>query len=557
MSDVEPIMIYAEETDDSTSFRSELLQRILTRKITNSEILDMNAGYSSLLRNWILVKKALNLYQVVQNWFSRNEVDKQSKFFVRMRKINKIYQVGQKFELRKIKNAFDNLKEDFSKKKNFSKGLKTMRKVFLNQKLSIEFLTNLQKINHNHSSTSLTAPLQNRSLIVDAVSKEEVVSGLKLLKSVLKTTQRKIKRSWLNIIHEHIQENSEVKKTEQEEDNTSQSTISSEEATKLRNMNLYLLCKNLESKKKRQTWRKWNKFWIMRDDLLTANQSAMRQVMQRALYKFELSWISKKFYKWRYQIDPVSEMAETIEQNLQTEDVEFKPEIETVNICSQTEATKIETCEAQIETDPEAIESCEQIIETDQVVLADQEIQTDLRSEEMDFKTPDDEGKRKIKKDVSQDKLPPTSPRHSKSDFPLQIKRVVNFSKKSDSSVNSQKSEKVVEKPIRPYWSARNRVLCKPEHLQSKSQKPSTSRQEYNNLLHSGMKEDLSKEKADDGVEEIWFSIHGDSSIEESSEEEPESQDSENKKSQRIRIPQFKISKTYDKRSSSHNFRYI
>jgi hypothetical protein len=112
-----------------------------------------------------------------------------------MRKINKIYQVGQKFELRKIKNAFDNLKEDFSKKKNFSKGLKTMRKVFLNQKLSIEFLTNLQKINHNHSSTSLTAPLQNRSLIVDAVSKEEVVSGLKLLKSVLKTTQRKIKRS--------------------------------------------------------------------------------------------------------------------------------------------------------------------------------------------------------------------------------------------------------------------------------------------------------------------------------------------------------------------------
>lgn len=51
MSDVEPIMIYAEETDDSTSFRSELLQRILTRKITNSEILDMNAGYSSLLRN--------------------------------------------------------------------------------------------------------------------------------------------------------------------------------------------------------------------------------------------------------------------------------------------------------------------------------------------------------------------------------------------------------------------------------------------------------------------------------------------------------------------------
>ena len=50
---------------------------------------------------------------------------------------------------------------------------------------------------------------------------------------------------------------------------------------------------------------------------------------------------------------------------------------------------------------------------------------------------------------------------------------------------------------------------------------------------------------------EIKFSMHGDSSIDEYEDQ------SEEMHVPNIRIPRFKLSKTYDKRSISHNHRYI
>jgi hypothetical protein len=201
----------------------------------------------------------------------------------------------------------------------------------------------------------------------------------------------------------------------------------------------------------------------------------------------------------------------------------------------------------------------DQITITDEKLVFEQETQTDRLSEDMKYCTPDDVGKRKNKKEESEDKLPPAKPRILKGDLPLQIKRVVDFSQKSKSnSISSKNSSMSDKKPefIKGFKSARTKVLCKPQHIAYEAQKPSTSRHEYNNLPYQQMEQEFSKDLNEEEFEEIRFSIHGDSSVEESWDEE-DTDSVDKKKSQSIRIPQFKISKTYDKRASSHNFRYI
>jgi len=67
MSDVEPIMIYQdEETEDGTSSRNELLQRIIVRYEENNRIIDMKSGFIAFIKHCIFKKKVINLTQVLQ-----------------------------------------------------------------------------------------------------------------------------------------------------------------------------------------------------------------------------------------------------------------------------------------------------------------------------------------------------------------------------------------------------------------------------------------------------------------------------------------------------------
>lgn len=232
---------------------------------------------------------------------------------------------------------------------------------------------------------------------------------------------------------------------------------------------------------------------------------------------------------------------------MQTEQIEIKEFLEINNIDIQTEEITISTNEVATETISITVNDCE--ITTDLIGLNDVEIQTDELSEDRKFTTPDDLNKKKKNK-ISEVKQAAATTRISKADFPLQIKRVV-FGK--DSEDNQSK-----ERKVKGSQTARPIVICKSEHLKSHSQQPSTSRQEYIKFENLEI-QDQSKEVEEEELEEIRFSIHGDSSVNESDEEGEEinSQNVEVRKASAIRIPQFKISKTYDKRASSHNLRYI
>lgn len=65
------------------------------------------------------------------------------------------------------------------------------------------------------------------------------------------------------------------------------------------------------------------------------------------------------------------------------------------------------------------------------------------------------------------------------------------------------------------------------------------------------------QEYGEDDEEEIGFSICGESSIDQFSESEQFQDQAEKGKTTKIKIPKFSVSKTYDKRSSLHNMRYI
>ena len=87
---------------------------------------------------------------------------------------------------------------------------------------------------------------------------------------------------------------------------------------------------------------------------------------------------------------------------------------------------------------------------------------------------------------------------------------------------------------------------------------PSTARQEYSKFQEKLLESwNNQKENDEDDLEEIRFSIHGDSSLDEHSEDGKNNHVVKKQLSSNIRVPQFKMSKTYDKRASSHNFRYI
>ena len=90
MSDVEPIMIYAdEETEDGASSRNELLQRILARYERNTKIYQMKAGISSFMRNCISKKKVLNIVQVLVKVNMTTNVKDAKFFFYHLGKVNK------------------------------------------------------------------------------------------------------------------------------------------------------------------------------------------------------------------------------------------------------------------------------------------------------------------------------------------------------------------------------------------------------------------------------------------------------------------------------------
>lgn len=132
------------------------------------------------------------------------------------------------------------------------------------------------------------------------------------------------------------------------------------------------------------------------------------------------------------------EPTEVAVQEIQTEEVEFKPEVDLIENEMQTEEIEIPKTDMCISTDPIVVETSDQEVGTDMKELNEQETQTEKQLEDMNFKTPDDVLKRK-KSEHSEDKQPQANNRRSKGDYPCQIKRVVDFSKKSESSSESGK----------------------------------------------------------------------------------------------------------------------
>lgn len=213
-SDVDPIVIYGDESEQFKGLREELLQRILTRNIKHSEILDLKAGYAAFIKNCIRVKQTLNLLHKLEKVFVKRDYKAQAMFVMRLQELSKIHHGAKVVTKTVTRQAFKRLKQHFETKKRHIQGVTKLRRFFLNQALSKQFIQSLHKMSVNQSSNSLIAPLQNRSLIVDAVSKEEVKSGLKILKSVFKSSSLRVKRSAFNEVIEH---STSQCKTEEEE----------------------------------------------------------------------------------------------------------------------------------------------------------------------------------------------------------------------------------------------------------------------------------------------------------------------------------------------------
>jgi hypothetical protein len=76
-----------------------------------------------------------------------------------------LYRAALRLEIFVKRQIFNKFKQNLKTKQKFHKGFTKLRKVFIRQSLSLEFLSNLKKMKINHSSTSLTVPVQNRSLI--------------------------------------------------------------------------------------------------------------------------------------------------------------------------------------------------------------------------------------------------------------------------------------------------------------------------------------------------------------------------------------------------------
>lgn len=198
------------------------------------------------------------------------------------------------------------MKENFQIKNRYLAGLRRLRNVFLCQKLSKEFIETLKRINISQSSNSLIVPVQNKNMIVDLFTKEDVKSGLKILRKTLKLLNLKFKRLSFNNLISHTTQYCEISHiSEKDQDLTSddlltQATIEPEEAILLKSMKLFLVISNLSFKKKRSSWQKWKKCCQTSKDLLSVSQVTMYKTLSRILHNSELSAISKKFYQWKY-----------------------------------------------------------------------------------------------------------------------------------------------------------------------------------------------------------------------------------------------------------------
>lgn len=271
----------------------------------------------------------------------------------------------------------------------------------------------------------------------------------------------------------------------------------------------------------------------------------------------ELSWISKKFNKWKYTQSQIP--IETEFQNTQTEPVEFKPEIILEENGCQTEEIKIEIVDAWIETEEEIIQKEDKNFGTDFLMCTNQEIQTDKLSEETKS-TPEEKSIKSIQDTAKISRLGLNNSSHrlresiDKNNFPCQIKRVL-FSKNwgSEKENNASKSP-----PSKKIQTARPQILHKPEHLAFTKPNAVTSRQESQKREIIIFHNEIPNEEECEGEDlEIKFSIGSESSLGQSSENEFFTENIMKKASTNIKIPQFTISKTYNKRSSSHNMRYI
>jgi len=213
-----------------------------------------------------------------------------------------------------------------------------------------------------------------------------------------------------------------------------------------------------------------------------------------------------------------------------------------------------------METDPEIIEKEDKEVGTEELKYSSQEIQTDKISEQNE-NTPEEKQRQvishtsKIARHVNAKNTSSSANINdtSKNDFPCQIKRVL-FSKNQSSDSENERKKSL---PPKGNFTQRQ-IIEKSEKFQIPKPHANTSRveslkQEIFNLEHKD--EGNSEDEHDE--EDIRFSIHGESSVDESSEIDIIAEEPGKTKSNSIRIPEFKISKTYDKRSSSHNFRYI
>jgi hypothetical protein len=351
-SDMEPIMIYAGDTEEEPPLKLELLQRILCRKLKNIEIYHLKTGYMAFIQNCILIKKSLNLFQVLSKAFQKRLFSYSSVIYTSLRHLHGLSILQKTIEKHSLKSAVVKLISVVNRSRQVEEGLVKLKHVLLRQQMVIEFWEKLKRMNDDRSSTSLLAPLQNKS-IGDIISREEIKQGWKLLKRAVKQLIRRAKRQAMDDIRgvremEEEKGEEDQKKGEEDQKKGEEDQEKEEENKVLKGVKLFMVLERRVGREKRGVLQKWRKYIDSRDDLLTVNQSTMHQILKRVIAKFEISWISKRFYCWKYS----SNALETNSQIWQTDEVEFKQHVEWNEASIQTDWIEVFKEDAETSTDP-------------------------------------------------------------------------------------------------------------------------------------------------------------------------------------------------------------
>ena len=169
-------MIYAGDTEEEQTLKLELLQRILCRKLKNSEIYNLKTGFMAFIENCIQYKKSLNLFQVLSKAYHKRLYAYSSLVYTSFKYLKGAAVLQKTMENKRKRKAMQNMKNATERWSRVEKGLSKVKRVFLGQSLVKQFLDKLKRMNDDRSSTSLLVPVQHKS-ITETITKDELTEG--------------------------------------------------------------------------------------------------------------------------------------------------------------------------------------------------------------------------------------------------------------------------------------------------------------------------------------------------------------------------------------------